>query len=1569
MIPNNQIAFKRLISAWFSGGMRHSLSTGPSLPKRGPSRRAGGGMALLLLLTSLGPPWVEANFWEQRRNARRDINGSERAATRMMSQWPASLGDIDRVLPEVNGAVGLGLQSAPPVELNGPATAADLRSTNLPAWLRGLPVSAGEIRGVSLAKNAARAPLAVLIQDVHGVVSAQKNIAQILAHVESGAHKGKQGPLLIGLEGAVGPLDLARYRTYRLKPGYALVSDLLLKSTLLSGPERYGLTAERDPILWGVESAADYVENVSAFVEGHGSEQKVLGAIASAQSALAALGERVLSPDALALDRTLAAYARGEAVLADLARGLRARVPDVPAPEVDRLIQTLAMESALDFARVEKERAALIAALVDRLDVRTLDALMTASLNHRAGRMGFGAYHERLKALVKGRGIRWADYPAFDRYAAYVLSAERIDKFRLFDELDDLKTRAVAALGSGEDEKTLLLLAEDLRLIGRLVRHEFGPADWAIYRERSVDFDRLAERVAERVGPQAAEGLSRSTLDPFERFYRAADRRNDSLTANLLAKARETKAKTVVLVAGGFHSSEIERRLAASGYSIVTVTPALDEVPAGASYLDGFLAKHVPIEEILRGEKLYLSPVRNTADPIIGLKGPGNEGNVTRVFCAALLAVSIALAAEPALMQQSLARNFSATRVVRMAVDSITGQPAVTVASQGATSTVLASVGGMAVEPGARELKARWGVSSSEGLGEDRLTLTLLTGPGSSERGLSASDRIRSGYTVLANGLFGITVSAAVSSVSLVRASFRWLGRSAQSLGGILDGRALLAAFFTNGGRMVQPLVERLKTAIGPHQKSAERFFGGRQILAGLVGLFAANASAHASFTETAVWADPTLLVVIGTLSMMGVFIRRLGLSAGVSLLLVAVLALGLSPSLAWASPGAMDAVSALGSNMFLGLGVLGSLRLVEPSAFPLWTGHAQTEIVVYGNGADVRKVNGTLGSYVSWGRQSQILVPTDAVNLAKKSTKQSDTAHVKVVSLDNWWNDIRLSIAQGVVYGVFYPLGRGQEGPAPGDVQTAVSGLMAKAKVKNQPLVVFADLKRDGGSSAAPPAFILNYSALLYHLALGNKGDAPISMRPKGRPFGKSKLLIGPKHLRRVSQGDSKAIAELADRMSRIGAWQELRLKKRFQALVLASAESRQPEAVPAIKWTLKTDGKFSVDVRFVPSDNGDFMAPWSDIAGLLKSLPEKINAHPSNAKSAPVVTGADIRYSRGWTLFEQTGRGPAAESLVPEIRRQWDGLQLTTNQLRAALEKNDVEGAARLRTKRDGLLFDSSFLSGSALDLADDTGRLLPADARGVFTDHALRATLLAAAAVSRAESTVKPQMESGLRTVLDRFNAFAQVLLGKEATVIEEVLSGLARIGKSEQAQILSIDDIESGVVRPILLDETADRAYLENVAALLEQATTTAGRAALKIAGTGIVVAVAPGIAEGPHAEIIQRIVDLGQTAARQKLPVRVHQGRGDDSVFSQTLDGPTVRLSPLIRLLGIDLNAANFRIQYLSAPASPWTIDTTGLPPSLVVERVRWLLAGIGLRIVGDEQNQNLQKFMAILRAA
>ena len=75
-------------------------------------------------------------------------------------------------------------------------------------------------------------------------------------------------------------------------------------------------------------------------------------------------------------------------------------------------------------------------------------------------------------------------------------------------------------------------------------------------------------------------------LKTFEAFYQEAQVRDKAMTANLLGAMQTHRAKTAVLVTGGFHGPGINRHLTEAGVTVVTFVPKITKADEAAMLVD-----------------------------------------------------------------------------------------------------------------------------------------------------------------------------------------------------------------------------------------------------------------------------------------------------------------------------------------------------------------------------------------------------------------------------------------------------------------------------------------------------------------------------------------------------------------------------------------------------------------------------------------------------------------------------------------------------------------------------------------------------------------------------------------------------------------------------------------------------------------------------------------------------------------------------------------------------------------------------------------------------------------------
>ncbi len=472
------------------------------------------------------------------------------------------------------------------------------------SWLPSLAGPYGEIRDIYLAGP--DAPLILHIQDAHDVEEAQRNMGGLVQSLLKGGHVR-----LVGLEGASGPMPLDPFRQLPNKDVTRGVLDLALRLGYIGGAELAALDAPQS-ILWGIESSNLYAGNLGAFERGEsfkGQDQVWLDHVSLVADAAR---QRWYGPALKEFESHRIAYVNGNERLTVWLPFLWSNRPrDSKYPHLARLNGVLAKESELDFKVVERERQSLAEVLVHALSPSDLQRLVDQSLNQRLGRLSFGDYHRFLESLCARYSVKMSNYPHLKEYIAYVADAEKVDRSRVIDELADLEERVERRLAVGAEEAIVAKARRDFGVLRKLVGHQLTPSEWHAYASRHPDPALVAKTLADLSGKDLPR-VELQGLKSYEDYSDFALKRNSALADNLLAKMRQEKVPTAVLVAGGFHTEGLIQAFKDSGVSYVVLGPRITKVPINSQALEAIVRDPLPLEKLLVGDVIHLATPRLT---------------------------------------------------------------------------------------------------------------------------------------------------------------------------------------------------------------------------------------------------------------------------------------------------------------------------------------------------------------------------------------------------------------------------------------------------------------------------------------------------------------------------------------------------------------------------------------------------------------------------------------------------------------------------------------------------------------------------------------------------------------------------------------------------------------------------------------------------------------------------------------------------------------------------------------------------------------------------------------------
>ncbi len=605
---------------------------------------------------------AESTFWKERRKA--------------MHSSPNQLADNDepaKPAPAPNDPTTL-LASLPQVNSNlatmplspkafsdlgiSPDAQLDLKATqvanSIPEWLQTSIAPYATIQGIHLSRKP-DAKTVLILQDVHMHAEAQRNIAGVVESMGR-ALDGKQERMLVALESTDVPLgDFSRYNRYPRRKIQRAIAEALLDKHVLKGVELAAIGYGHDGAdgavklpfdLTGVDSASKYAANVRALQQAVPLKQKAETALSDLNRELASLKKSHYDKNLAMMDAKSASFQDGKLGLPAYASYLDSIVA-AETPNLKQLISAALLEQIISFNKVERERKRLFEELVRKMSKEDMKQLLQISSLFRAGLVSYTGYYDHLRSLTNRYGVRLNQYPEMSLYIQYVLKSESIDHQQLFAELKENEQRVVDKLATTREQKELVAMSQEAALMLKLSDHVLTEDEWRTYASRRSQIAQIPARLA-AIGGRSPESMLvfERTRPVFDAFYENALARNDEMSHRTAERLQRGAYKTAVLIAGGFHSSGLMDRLTQEPLNVFLVTPKITKLEDGPSSLDFLARNQLPLNELFKGEKLFLDVPAPTmpmgggsAKPMGDLfgatekalekDGPQTEGDVT----------------------------------------------------------------------------------------------------------------------------------------------------------------------------------------------------------------------------------------------------------------------------------------------------------------------------------------------------------------------------------------------------------------------------------------------------------------------------------------------------------------------------------------------------------------------------------------------------------------------------------------------------------------------------------------------------------------------------------------------------------------------------------------------------------------------------------------------------------------------------------------------------------------------------------------------------------------------------
>ncbi|MFA5084934.1 MAG: hypothetical protein WC482_01050, partial [Candidatus Omnitrophota bacterium] len=447
-----------------------------------------------------------------------------------------------------------------------------------------LPQNLGTIKDAWSSSNS---QIIIHIQDAHCNYYAQHAISNIIEYLNK-----EYGINEINLEGGAKDYDISIFTGIKDKAKRDKAADYFVKEGLVNGAEYFAINNPERVTLWGIEDVKLYIDNLKVYRNSLKYKDEVDRYLKNLSYILSNLKLKVYSKELLEFDSKYNAYKAGSIDFKDylvyLMQRSKERLIDIKAyTSIYLLGQTLGQEAAIDFRKANNERDELIDGLGKKLSKRSLEELVSKTVEFRSGRISQADFYQYLINKAKSVNMKLDNLTELKKYYVYLVTYQAIDKSRIMNEVQSLEDKFKSRLFTNDKDRELDTLSKNFALMKNVFNVSLTLDDYRYYKANERSFEmRNYKKFIERESPlyniQAKLDDNIMKLDDYReyisKFYEYSFKRDTAFMKNVkfLADSRQLKAeskKAAILVTGGFHTENLAELFKKQGISYVSIIP------------------------------------------------------------------------------------------------------------------------------------------------------------------------------------------------------------------------------------------------------------------------------------------------------------------------------------------------------------------------------------------------------------------------------------------------------------------------------------------------------------------------------------------------------------------------------------------------------------------------------------------------------------------------------------------------------------------------------------------------------------------------------------------------------------------------------------------------------------------------------------------------------------------------------------------------------------------------------------------------------------------------------------
>lgn len=469
-------------------------------------------------------------------------------------------------------------------------------------------------------------PTLIHIQNAHGNYEAQKKIKAILHYL-----KDTYGIKTLFLEGSASKLDPG---LLQFVPGdrqlNSEIAEDLTKKALVKGSELF-LLEEPTAQVYGIENLKDYVANGKAFEEVLTQQDKTKAFLSDLNLQIERLSAAYLNKNLRNFLKRQSDFETKKTVpLLDWIGYLKSQAKEIldvdltnPRNQIEwpmllRIFKLKEFETRIEMSSYQKEKESFLKAIqhIPQETYREIEKALSLPLSqNQLPDPETGLLFEKMVSSLP-TAFNFDLYPNVKIFIGHLILQSELNSERLIGEMDSLTERISQELAKTDDEKKLLILLKDYRLLQRLSVLELTPNDYEALLKRGEEISpkKLIPRFLEINRTKLVKNIGFSHIKEtdalFEKakeFYQWAKKRDSSMIEKLETRLKESDQTKAVVITGGFHSEPFEKYFQNKGYSYALISPKISNLDGRTAYIQSALKKGFSFLDTSTLEDAFLS--------------------------------------------------------------------------------------------------------------------------------------------------------------------------------------------------------------------------------------------------------------------------------------------------------------------------------------------------------------------------------------------------------------------------------------------------------------------------------------------------------------------------------------------------------------------------------------------------------------------------------------------------------------------------------------------------------------------------------------------------------------------------------------------------------------------------------------------------------------------------------------------------------------------------------------------------------------------------------------------------